>query len=145
MPSLPDRDSQAAVAWFSEFAERARWRFAKTYVESYPHEYTLERGNDADLFRTAIMCIEEWGVTEAFYSSRRKYLQVGERQYWHMGDVSSSVQEEQPTLINRTWVDVSRYRSEARALGHDSEALESLVARWKMLLARARAKPGEIA
>lgn len=110
------QDNKAAVDWFVDFAERSRWRFAKTYVESYPHEYTLDRWGDRNVFRQTILCIEQWGVIEAFWSSRRKYLHVGERKYWHMGDVSSPGQEDQPTLINRTWLDVSRYREEACAL-----------------------------
>ena len=36
-------DQEADVKWFAGFVVNSRWRFAKTYVESYPHEYTLER------------------------------------------------------------------------------------------------------
>jgi hypothetical protein len=39
-----------------------RWRFAKTYVESYPHEYTLDEWCDEGAFEKAIHCIERLGV-----------------------------------------------------------------------------------
>jgi hypothetical protein len=55
-----------------------------------------------------------------------------------MGDATSTNPEERPTLINRSWIDVSRYRDQARELGYEGAVLEQLVARWKMLLNRAR-------
>ncbi|HPW22238.1 MAG TPA: hypothetical protein PLE61_15665 [Vicinamibacterales bacterium] len=129
---------EADVRWFADFVGNSRWRFAKTYVESYPHEYTLERWGDSDAFRTAIDCIERWGVVEPFWTSRRKYLYVDDRKYWHMGNVSSANAEDQPTLINRTWLEVGRYREQAKGLGYDGEVLDRLVARWNALLEKAR-------
>ena len=131
-------NSNDDTQWFRDFVERSRWRFAKTYVESYPHEYTLERWIDADEFSKAIDCIERWGVTEPFWKDRRKYFHVDDRKYWHMGDVSSASPEDRPTLINRTWLDVARYRDEARLLGYDDERLDALSERWRLLLERAR-------
>ena len=37
-----------------------------------------------------------------------------------------------------TWLDVSRYREDARKLGYDDEALNLLVERWTLLLEKAR-------
>lgn len=70
---------------FRQFVTDTRWRFAKTYVESYPHEYTLQQWLDADAFLRAIQCIERWGVAERFWHTERKYLYLDERKYWHMG------------------------------------------------------------
>ncbi len=120
--------------WFRMFVGNSRWRFARTYVESYPHEYTLNDWVDADDFWQAILCIERWGVAERFYSARRKYFYVDARKYWHMGDVSSEDPDERPGLINRSWVDVANYREEARKLGYDDETLDDLVVRWNALL-----------
>lgn len=58
-----------------------------------------------------------------------------------MGCVASADQADRPTLINRTWIDVSRYRTEAARLGYDDAALDGMVERWKMLLERARRLP----
>ena len=133
-------DREADVRWFAGFVVNSRWRFAKTYVESYPHEYTLESWGDGEAFRTAIDCIEKWGVVEPFWSSRRKYLYIDDRKYWHMGDPSSDKAEERPTLINRTWLEVGRYREQAKGLGYDGPRLDSLVKRWDLLLEKARRK-----
>jgi len=42
---------EADLDAFRKFVDATRWRFAKTYVESYPHEYMLEQWVDADLSR----------------------------------------------------------------------------------------------
>jgi hypothetical protein len=94
------------VHWFGRFVAESRWRFARTYVESYPHEYVLQRWGDGEAFRQAIDCIERWGTIESFWGAQRKYLYVDDRKYWHMGNAASEKAEERPTLINRTWVDV---------------------------------------
>lgn len=123
---------------FRRFADGARWRFSKTYAESYPHEYTLQRWVDAEEFWNAIRCIERWGAVEPFWHTRRKYLYVDDRKYWHMGNADSEDPAERPGLINRTWLDVSRYRDDARSLGYEGGELDKLVRRWELLLARAR-------
>jgi hypothetical protein len=131
-------DREEELLWFRGFVVESRWRFARTYVESYPHEYTLQRWGDAERFWRAILCIERWGVAERFWSSQRKYLYVDDEKYWHMGDPSSQKLDQRPGLINRTWLDVSRYRENARMLGYDDEALNLLVERWNLLLEKAR-------
>ena len=131
-------DREADVKWFADFVVNSRWRFAKTYVESYPHEYTLERWGEVETFRRAILCIERWGVSETFWNARRQYLYVDDRKYWHMGNASSENAEERPTLINRTWLDVSQYRDQAKNLGYEGEVLERLVVQWNELLDKAK-------
>lgn len=127
------------VAWFRSFVLTSRWRFAKTYVESYPHEYTLDEWCDEDGFRRAIDCIERWGALEPFFTARRKYFYVDDRMYWHMEDPSTG--DIQPELINRSWVDVARYRDDARKLGFSETELDRLVVRWSALLEKARRHP----
>jgi len=131
-------DQDHDVAYFRSFVADARWRFAKTYVESYPHEYTLQQWVDADAFPRAIQCIERWGVIESFWRAERKYFYVDERKYWHMGNAASEKPDERPTLINRTWLDLSRYRENAKTLGYDDASLDPLLTRWADLLERAR-------
>jgi len=57
-----------------------------------------------------------------------------------MGNPSSEKPGERPGLINRTSLDVAAYTEDARALGYDDQSLERLLARWKLLLERARQK-----
>src|SRR4029077_20636419 len=78
------RAREEHVAGFATFVAGASWRFAKTYVEPYPHEYTLVQGGDPDHFKSAIASIEGWGIVEPFWKSRRRYLYVDGRKYWHM-------------------------------------------------------------
>lgn len=132
------RAREEHVADFATFVAASSWRFAKTYVESYPHEYTLVQTGDTDRFQTAITCIERWGVVERFWRSRRRYLYVDGRKYWHMGNPTSEKPEDRPTLINRSWSDVARYRDDARALGYEGERLKQLVEQWRVKLDQAR-------
>lgn len=124
----------ADLRWLRAFVANSRWRFAKTYVESYPHEYTLDEWCDEESFATAIRCIEQWGTIESFWSTQRKYLFVDDRKHWYMGDPSSGNVDDHHGLINRSWLDVSKYRVEAEDLGYDQVALDGLVERWRSLL-----------
>jgi hypothetical protein len=129
---------EADLDAFRTYVDESRWQFAKTYVDSYPHEYNVERWGDPATFGQAILCIERWGVVEPFWGTHKKYLHVGDRKYWHMGDPNSEDPEKRPGLINRTWLDVSRYRENARSLGYDGADLDRLAERWEVLLVRAR-------
>ena len=131
-----DRDLD--LDWCRAFVADSRWQFARTYVESYPHEYTLERWANSEDFWRAILCIERWGVVESFWSAQRKYLYIDERKYWHMGNALSERAEDRPGLINRTWLDVTAYREDARRLVYDEQGLDRLLGRWKKLLEKAR-------
>jgi hypothetical protein len=131
-----DCDDNLSV--FRDFVDHSRWKFAKTYVDSYPHEYTLEHPETLESFRAAILCIERWGVIESFWRAKRKYLYLDGRKYWHMGNANAVDAAERPTLINRTWVDVGGYREEAEKLGYDGPRLEGLMRRWSALLDKAR-------
>jgi hypothetical protein len=134
-PVVTDRD--ADIEWFRSFVQRSGWHFARTYVNSYPHEWTHEREGDQESLARAVECIERWGIVESFWRAKRKYLYLDDRKYWHMGRAGSDDPNERPTLINRTWLDVSRYRPDARASGYDSDRLEKLVDHWKTMLRRA--------
>ena len=133
-----ERAREEQVVDFATFVAGSSWRFAKTYVESYPHEYTLVQAGDSDRFQTAITCVERWGVVEKFWSSRRRYLYVDGRKYWHMGNPTSEKPEDRPTLINRSWSDVARYRDDASALGYEDERLKQLVEQWNVKLDQAK-------
>ena len=92
---------------------------------------------DDHTFDRAIACIQLWGAVEPFWKAHRKYLYVGERKYWHMGEVSSGDVGERPGLINRSWIDLVRYRGEASELGYGDDEIDGLLMRWKDLLRRA--------
>jgi len=89
--------------------KRAKWRFAWTYARTYPHEYTTKTLCSLEDHARLIDCIEQYGVVERFGTRQSKYLFFEERKYWHMGDPYSEDPEQQPNVINRTWVDVTRH------------------------------------
>ena len=69
-----------------ELIERAPWREAITYRDTWPHEYVLsEKDNCADLLDTIV---ERWkageGVKCRFFSMQNTYLFVGDYKYWIM-------------------------------------------------------------
>ena len=72
-------DREEDTDWFRNFVVNSRWRFAKTFVESYPHEYTLARWGDQELFWRAILCIERWGAHESFWNAQRRYFYIDDR------------------------------------------------------------------
>jgi hypothetical protein len=88
---------------------RAKWKFAWTYARTLPHEYTTKAMCDEETHGRLIVFIEKYGIVEPFNQYRSKYLYFGDRKYWHMGDPNSDDPEEQPNVINRTWVDVRRH------------------------------------
>lgn len=76
-----------------EAISKVRWRFAKTYAKTHPHEYIVRsQCEDASAFDEICEAIRKDGHTERFFSTVNTYLSVGEYTYWRMGDV-----------INRRW------------------------------------------
>lgn len=88
---------------------KAKWKFAWTYARTLPHEYTTKSLCDDETHSRLIVFIEKYGIVEPFNQYRSRYLYYGDRKYWHMGDPNSDDPEQQPNVINRTWVDVRRH------------------------------------
>lgn len=126
-------DQEDALA---ELIERTHWRFSQTMARTYPHEYTTltkERCTPDDHARL-IDCIERYGVLERYGSEWRLYFHFQERKYWHMGDPYSSDPEEQPNVINRTWLDVRRHEENVRYYSMTKEEIELLKRIWEIRL-----------
>ncbi len=67
------------------FIEDAIWTFAKTYAETYPHEYIVEEHVDRDLYSKLAHHIDTHGYTDYFYNKAVIYLDYNGYTYWHMG------------------------------------------------------------
>lgn len=78
------------------FVERAEWRFAKTYAQTWPHEYVLRDSRNADALLALARHIFTHGANGRFYSQVRKYHHEGGKVYWSMAN-----RPEDATLINR--------------------------------------------
>ena len=141
-PPEPFPPDQAEA--LTELIERTHWRFAWTMARTFPHEYTTKTKGRcaADDHARLIDCIERHGVLERFGSVWRLYFYFQERKYWHMGDPYSSDPEEQPNVINRTWVDVRRHEENVKD-SYTPEEIELQKRIWEIQLEKTtdRAKP----
>lgn len=89
MPALFPDDVRA-------FVESASWTFAKTYADTWPHEYIVRNEENASLILALARHIFEHGIDGRFYSQVRKYHHEGGKVYWSMDSTPEST-----TLINR--------------------------------------------
>ena len=67
-----------------EIIEKAPWREAVTYRDTWPHEYVLlEKDSQRQLFAAALRRFKDGeGIQGRFYSSRPTYLFLGAYKYW---------------------------------------------------------------
>ncbi len=78
------------------WVEAAKWTFAKTYAETWPHEYIVRRSeNDAEIVALA-RHIFAHGTPGRFYTQVRPYHHEAGKVYWSMDDTPEST-----TLVNR--------------------------------------------
>ncbi len=122
----------------TQIIEAAKWNFAWTYARTYPHEYTTKKWIDHEDHALLIEYIEVYGVSQPFNQQLYKYLYFGERKYWHMGNPRSEVPEEQPNVINRTWVDVRRHAENVRG-SWTAEEVELQMRIWEIQLEKKQA------
>ena len=63
------------------------WIFAKTYADTYPHEYIVQERVDNDLFLELAEHIDSVGYERNFYSKPVIYWDYEGYTYWHMGNI----------------------------------------------------------
>ena len=69
------------------FIEQSTWVFAKTYAETWPHEYIVQEKVDNDSFLKLAEHIDKFGHKEFFYKKQMIYFTYGIHTYWHMGNI----------------------------------------------------------
>lgn len=69
------------------FIENTPWVFAKTYAETWPHEYIVQERVDNDLFDKLANYIDRNGTPEYFYQKQMIYLEYDGHVYWHMENI----------------------------------------------------------
>lgn len=79
-----------------QFVAGAPWRFARTYAETWPHEYVVRNGENAAMILALAAHIVEHGVDGRFYSQVRKYHHEDGKVYWIM-----DARPADATLVNR--------------------------------------------
>ena len=69
------------------FIEESNWIFAKTYAETWPHEYIVEEKVDRALFYKLAEYIDSNGSPDYFYQKQMIYLEYDGHVYWHMENI----------------------------------------------------------
>jgi hypothetical protein len=70
-----------------KFIETQNWIFAKTYAETYPHEYIVQEKVDNNLFLEFAEFIDKNGYEEYFYHKKQIYFDFEGFTYWHMENI----------------------------------------------------------
>lgn len=89
---------------FRGYIENVRWQFAKTYANTWPHEYTV-RGWRPDIdseFAWAAQYIRDHGTPEPFFKKIHVYLSLDGWKYWTMGNPI-----DETTIINRAAIKIA--------------------------------------
>jgi len=79
------------------FIETEKWIFAKTYADTWPHEYIVRERVDEHLFLKMVEHIRQFGYEGKFYSKTMVYFDHNGFIYWTMG-----APIEETIIINRT-------------------------------------------
>ena len=69
------------------FIEKQNWIFAKTYAETWPHEYIVQEKVENDLFLELAHHIDTYGYENYFYKMKQTYFDNNGFTYWHMENI----------------------------------------------------------
>jgi hypothetical protein len=78
------------------FVDCQSWTFARTYAETWPHEYLVRDQVDDQLFVQLVNHIREYGYKAWFYDRQFTYFNEAGMAYWTMGALV-----EETTIVNR--------------------------------------------
>jgi len=67
------------------FIEESTWVFAKTYAETWPHEYIVRENVDSLLFIEFVKHLRKHGYIAKFYKNDITYFDDSDMMYWTMG------------------------------------------------------------
>lgn len=93
--------NQDQIDRITSYIDSVEWKFAKTYANTAPHEYTIRKWNPNldDMFVEMAQFIREWGYVEYFYRTPFRYFNFGELKYWTMNETI-----ENTNIINRAMI-----------------------------------------
>ena len=69
------------------FIKEQNWIFAKTYAETWPHEYIVQEKVDNELFMELANHIDQYGYEDYFYKMKQIYFDYAGFTYWHMENI----------------------------------------------------------
>jgi hypothetical protein len=70
-----------------DFIVEQKWTFAKTYAETWPHEYIVQERVNDDLYLQLAHHIDTYGYESYFYKMKQIYLDYDGYTYWHMENI----------------------------------------------------------
>jgi hypothetical protein len=70
-----------------DFVTACQWTFAKTYADTWPHEYIVRERADLHLFNSLAYHIESRGYVASFYETQQIYWDHSGQTYWHMENI----------------------------------------------------------
>lgn len=70
-----------------QFIHDCDWIFAKTYADTWPHEYIVREQVNGDMFDRLAGHIDTHGHKEHFYRKQMTYLEFDGHVYWHMDNI----------------------------------------------------------
>ena len=96
-------DIEESVPDIMALIERAPWREAVTYRETWPHEYVVIKkdGQQALLAAFCARIARGEGVEGRFFGQARDYLFVGDHKYWTMTDCADIDLDADEYVLNR--------------------------------------------
>ena len=78
------------------FVNQQQWTFAKTYAQTWPHEYLVRDRVDEGLFILLVKHIRKYGYEGRLYHKTITYFDEDGMVYWTMG-----APIEETTIVNR--------------------------------------------
>ncbi len=81
------------------FIAENKWKFAKTYAQTFPHEYCVKTDDNADGVEGFSRLIQQHGVKQPFFSVTFTCFYIDGFKYWLMKD---PIKIDEVEIINRT-------------------------------------------
>lgn len=82
------------------FVDKAEWKYAKTYKDSWPHEYVVRDKIPEAMYCQLCKHIQAEGKDEKFFQKTQRYLHEDGWSYWIMAD--GGWQADRTGIVNRT-------------------------------------------
>lgn len=70
-----------------KFINDQTWIFAKTYSDTWPHEYIVQEKVENELFLELANHINTHGYEDFFYKLKQKYFEYDGNTYWQMDNI----------------------------------------------------------
>lgn len=69
------------------FINNSNWIFAKTYAQTWPHEYIVQENVDMKMFLELANYIDSNGYKNFFYTKEMIFFDFNKYTYWHMENI----------------------------------------------------------